>query len=524
MKKVLAWILICTMFVSLTACGKKDTADSPTDTKTETKAEEQAQKPKDPLEGKDTFTLKTEMEEEGIELEAVIGYPKNAGITVEDGSFDSYKILADKEDGYELSIYLSYDSTTYDDNQEYAKEETHYEEKVFSGFEGYAVQRFENSFEVNLYLDYLEYEDVYLYIDIRNHIDVDLDNQRDVYELYQLPEVQEILESVVYTPQGEERPDPEERGEGLVWESSDTEENNHEWWAGEWYGWWCIKDGSGEYEQFNDIAWDAYAVIEDYGNSLGSITLWDSETERDNPLAICAVMFDVGLGEHGSMYSDGGAFFVSDMWLPRVVTVMPMEIEPLEWMIDPADTSVSHFTDMIEITGTYIDPTNSNNYMDYYIYLRPWGTVWEDVRSGDTSGCIYNDMMPVHYDDWYIPLMAQDVRELPASRQEGEAMLAGGFGTAGVLDPAGKEGADGKVDLATLEKLLPWCKTETSYDTSYEEVAAQFGVHGKQIESLFENNTIYRWLVDDENYIQITFDIHEDGSETWNVTQWEGID
>ena len=182
-------------------------AETKTETKTEAKAEEPSQESKDPMEDKDTFTLKTEMEYDEIELEAVIGYPKNAGITVEDGSDDSYKVLADKEEGYEMSIYLSYDSSTYDDNQEYAKEEAHYEERAFSGFEGYAVQRFESSFEVNIYLDYLEYEDVYLYIDICNHMDVDLDDQQEVYELYQLPEIQEILESVVYTPQGEPRPE-----------------------------------------------------------------------------------------------------------------------------------------------------------------------------------------------------------------------------------------------------------------------------------------------------------------------------
>lgn len=214
MKKILAWIIICMMSVSLAACGKKDAADtedSPPETKTEIKAEpkteEQSQEPEDSLKNKETITLISEIDYAGIDLEAVIGYPKDAGITVEDGLSEDYKILADKEDGYEMSIYLSYDSSTYDDNQEYAKEEAHYEEKVFSGFEGYAVQRFESSFEVNLYLDYLDYEDVYLYIDICNHTDVDLHNQRDVYELYQLPEIQEILESVAYTPQGEGRPE-----------------------------------------------------------------------------------------------------------------------------------------------------------------------------------------------------------------------------------------------------------------------------------------------------------------------------
>ena len=67
---------------------------------------------------------------------------------------------------------------------------------------------------------------------------------------------------------------------------------------------------------------------------------------------------------------------------------------------------------------------------------------------------------------------------------------------------------------------------DTSYSTSYEEVAAQFGVHGHLEDCPFEGKTIYRWWAEDEmeHYIKITFDVHEDGSETWNVTQWDGID
>lgn len=57
------------------------------------------------------------------------------------------------------------------------------------------------------------------------------------------------------------------------------------------------------------------------------------------------------------------------------------------------------------------------------MYLRPWGTEWEDVRNGDTSGCIYGDMMPVRYDDWYAPLLEQGVTELPASYADGQTLL-----------------------------------------------------------------------------------------------------
>lgn len=53
-------------------------------------------------------------------------------------------------------------------------------------------------------------------------------------------------------------------------------------WNETWYGWWCITDGTGDYAQFNDIAWDAYAITEADGKE-GSIKLWDSETGKDDP-------------------------------------------------------------------------------------------------------------------------------------------------------------------------------------------------------------------------------------------------
>lgn len=103
------------------------------------------------------------------------------------------------------------------------------------------------------------------------------------------------------------------------------------------------------------------------------------------------------------------------------------------------------------------------------------------------------------------------------------ANQGGSSGGGGVLDPAAKEGADGKVDMATLKTALAWCKENASYSTPYDEIAAQFGVHGKQIESFFENNTIYRWWATEDAYVQITFTLGSDGSELWNVTQYDGI-
>ena len=88
-----------------------------------------------------------------------------------------------------------------------------------------------------------------------------------------------------------------------------------------------------------------------------------------------------------------------------------------------------------------------------------------------------------------------------------------------------KAGADGIVaDYEALKTGLEWCKTERTYDSTYDEVAAQFGVHGFFVDEFGDKPyRRYRWFYDDSNYVTVTFEVKPDGSETWNVTAWEGI-
>ena len=45
---------------------------------------------------------------------------------------------------------------------------------------------------------------------------------------------------------------------------------------------------------------------------------------------------------------------------------------------------------------------------------------WEDVRTGDTSGCLYRNMLPPDYDSWYAPLLAQGPADMPDSFESAE--------------------------------------------------------------------------------------------------------
>lgn len=326
------------------------------------------------------------------------------------------------------------------------------------------------------------------------------------------PDVQAILASVA--PSDGTAPSISESPAGEV--SGETAALT-DWWAGEWYGWWCVTGGTAEYESLSDIAWDAYARIIPGENGTARLVIWDSETGDQAPLAETEMIFSPDDSEYGAITSVSGSFFTSGSWLDAF-SVTTCDISTDEWNISSDSLTVNQFDHMIELNGHYVNPDRHQSTFNYHFYLRPWGMSWEDVRTGDTTGCIYSDMMPLYYDNWYAPLVNMGMG-LPASLEAGIAILEGGAASVS----GDKATADGKVDLQTLQRCLPWCKSDTDYGTPYDEVAAQFGVHGKSIESLFEGKTIYRWWASEDDYIQITFDLHEDGSETWNITQWDGI-
>lgn len=297
------------------------------------------------------------------------------------------------------------------------------------------------------------------------------------------------------------------------------------WWEGSWYGWWCIKNGTGIYEPASDVAWDAYAEIEVYNDNTGLLRLWDTGTARDNILVYgYDVVFEEGASDKGRMVSARVQFFPKGNW-NNGVAATTMDERTVGWTVDPAVSTVSHFENMIEIAGHYASAENTNDSFDYYIYLRPWGTLWEDVRNGDTSGCIFSDMMPIYHDNWYQSLLNLGYSAPTASFQDGIDVINAHLASQGggeTLDPAEKDGADGVVPMQKLKDLLEWCKKDTDYNTTYDAVAAQFGAHGKLI-SDDGDYRYYRWLADEDNYIQITFSV-KDGQEYWNVTQWEGCD
>lgn len=263
------------------------------------------------------------------------------------------------------------------------------------------------------------------------------------------------------------------------------------WWEGKWYGWGVFYLADGIFAEYEDRAWDAVADISVQGDK-GTFTLYDI-SDLTTPELTADVRFESGKTDAGKMVCVKGGF-LEDAFTFREG----------DWEVDPADEPEGDLEHTFLLT--FVCEEGDSSIRVCYV-LRPWGMLWDDVREADTSEMLYDDMMPIQYEDWYLPQLEGD---------DASALQA--------PDPADKEGATGEVDMDTLRRALPWLKTERSYSTTYDEVAALFGVHGQQIESPFEGKTIYRWWSGDDAYIQVTFDVHEDGSETWNVTQYDNID
>ena len=167
--------------------------------------------------------------------------------------------------------------------------------------------------------------------------------------------------------------------------TSGVADGPYAWWSGDWYGWWVIRNGGGQFEDWVDSWWDACATIEVYDDSTGFIFLWDDSNEAGEGFCYADVTFGAGTTENGCMMSESGNFMGSDFGHAY-------------WIVDPGASIVSQLENTICIDGEYVDPDNADDWFDYYIILRPWGTEWEDIRNADTTNLPYDDMMPLSYD------------------------------------------------------------------------------------------------------------------------------
>ena len=57
-----------------------------------------------------------------------------------------------------------------------------------------------------------------------------------------------------------------------------------DWWNGDWYGWWIMTGCSGDYEDLEGAWWDICGAIDIGGDGTGTVTLWDEDYTKSEPM------------------------------------------------------------------------------------------------------------------------------------------------------------------------------------------------------------------------------------------------
>ena len=266
-----------------------------------------------------------------------------------------------------------------------------------------------------------------------------------------------------------------------------------DWWNGAWYGWWTMTGCSGAYESMSGQWWDACAVIDIGSDYTGTVTIWDEDYSRADPMLQASVTLNsAGVGEHGTVMSESGYF-----------TNLPLE--HADWIIDPAINS--RFPDvenMICIEDWYED---GDDEFYYEVYLRPWGQLWDDFAAD------YPDDIPYYYDNWYLPLV-----ESGSSMPDvvgGEAVSSNSADAPAAPTAANVSGGDGVVTEEQVQKGYVWMNevNKSIFDTTYEEIVAYFGgVEGEFVKEEYSdhmkaNYRYYKWISsdDDSHFIYVNF-------------------
>ena len=295
-----------------------------------------------------------------------------------------------------------------------------------------------------------------------------------------------------------------------------------DWWNGAWYGWWTMTGCSGAYESMAGKWWDACAVIDIGLDYTGTVTIWDEDYSRADPMSQATVTLNsAGVGEHGTVMSESGYF-----------TNLPLE--HADWIVDPAINS--RFPDvenMICIEGWYEDGEDE---FYYEVYLRPWGQLWDDFAAD------YPDDVPYYYDDWYLPLV--EAGSAMPDVVGGEAVPSGSGGTDAMTQtpnsadaPAAPtaahvSGGDGIVTEEQVQKGYVWMNEVNNniFDATYEDIVAYFGVEGQFVKEEYSdhmkaNYRYYKWISadDDSHFIYVNFKENESGVYTVSAYNTSGF-
>ena len=270
-----------------------------------------------------------------------------------------------------------------------------------------------------------------------------------------------------------------------------------DWWNGDWYGWWVMTGCSGYYadEGMEGSWWDICGTVSIGEDNTGTVVLWDTDYDINRPMVSAQVSLSPdGVGEYGSLMSEGGYF-------------TDISLEHADWIVDPGLVEIP---DLLYINGYY---ENGEDEYTYDIYLRPWGSTWDDVGE---------DIQPDSYYDWYLPMIEAG---MPMPGSFNAVPPTGGGGTAvsssSPAAPAGNvPGGDGIVTQEQVEKGYVWMSevAKDIYSTTYEELVDYFGVEGQfdkeeYSDHMQENRRYYKWISSENSnhFIYVNFAEREPG-------------
>ena len=270
-----------------------------------------------------------------------------------------------------------------------------------------------------------------------------------------------------------------------------------DWWNGDWYGWWEMTECAGYYEDVDYTRWDICGNIDIGSNKTGTLTLWDEDYSKDSPMAeVSVTLSESDTGEYGTLTSKSGNF-------------TDVDLASEEWVIDPASAG---YENMIVIKGHY---ESGEDKFNYEIWLRPWGTYWDDVEEKDE---------PDYYNDWYLPLIKAG-KSMPDS-VDTDALE--GSGDASGTAPSGT----GIVTEEQVQKGYVWMNEVNNniFDTTYEEMVDYFGVDGLFVKEEYSdhmklNYRYYKWISkdDDSHFIYVNFAEKEPGVFTVSAYNTSGF-
>ena len=138
------------------------------------------------------------------------------------------------------------------------------------------------------------------------------------------------------------------------------------------------------------------------------------------------------------------------------------------------------------------------------IYLRPWGASWDDLSE---------DVQPLYYFDWYLPLIEAGAA-MPDAIGEGAPAASAGTDTPASTGSGDIPGGDGIVSDEAVQKAWVYMSevAKDIYNTTYEELVEYFGVDGlfdkQEFSDVYEANMrFYKWIssTNPHNFIYVNF-------------------